>query len=179
MIIDKKENTTMEITEQIKIAFTILNYNQGLIQFADGKANALLLINSIFIASMAPFIELASKGLSKIGILLQIIFFVFSILSILTSIGVITTRKVPALERENKGNLIFFGEIIQTNNPDGYIHEFNSLDAKKFQNTLLTNIFVISKIAASKYAIYNIAQLATLISCILWIINLVFVICLK
>jgi len=59
MLIDRRNREEVPIVKEIEVAFSILNYNQNLIQFADSKANALLLINSIFLAaslrSLKPF----------------------------------------------------------------------------------------------------------------------------
>ncbi|MFZ2960054.1 MAG: Pycsar system effector family protein [Candidatus Ozemobacteraceae bacterium] len=172
MILDKREHTVVDLPKQIEFAFNILNYNQGLIQFADGKANGLLLINSIFIAAIGPFIEVIRKGGSPLGFILLLVFFVSSITSILLALGVITTRK--AAEEKHERSLVFFGGVIQSNSPEGYIHEFSNVEAKRFLEALLTNIFVVSKIASGKYAIYAFAQALTLISCIFWIFNIVY-----
>ncbi|MBF0410600.1 MAG: hypothetical protein HQM10_24865 [Candidatus Riflebacteria bacterium] len=175
MILDKRENTRTDINNDIGIAFNILTYNQGLIQFADGKANALLLINSIFIASLAPFIDSSGKDFSKLATVAIFVFFIFSIVSILASLSVISTRKITELEKENNGNLVFFGEIVKSNNPEGYIHDFHSTGIRNFHESLLKNIFVISKIASSKYSMYGFAQMTTFTSCITWIINMVII----
>lgn len=174
MFLDKREHREVELPKQIDYAFHILNYNQGLIQFADGKANALLLINSIFIAAIAPFLEVIRKGGSPVGLLLIVVFFGSSILSILFSLGVITARKIPDLEKGQANNLVFYGGITQCNSPDGYIHEFQNVEAKRFHEGLLHNIFVVSKIASNKFATYGMAQALTLISCMFWIANVIF-----
>ncbi|MBF0501802.1 MAG: hypothetical protein HQM09_16820 [Candidatus Riflebacteria bacterium] len=172
MFLDKREHTEVELPKQIEFAFNILNYNQGLIQFADGKANGLLLINSIFIASIGPFIEVIRKGASSTGFILLLIFFIASITSILLALSVITTRR--AAEAKHDRNLVFFGGIIQSNSPEGYMHEFSNIEAKRFHETLLTSIYVVSKIADGKYAVYSFAQSLTLISCIFWIFNIIY-----
>lgn len=174
MILDKREHREVDLPKQIEYAFQILSYNQGLIQFADGKANALLLINSIFIAAIGPFLEVIRKGGSPIGLLLLVVFFGASILSILFALAVISARKIPELEKGQANNLVFYGGIVQCNSPDGYIHEFNAIEAKRFHEGLLNNIFVVSKIASNKFATYNMAQVLTLVSCMFWIGNIIF-----
>ncbi len=48
------------IGARIRDAFEILHYNQSLVQFADTKANTLIVINSIALAS-------ASAGATNVG----------------------------------------------------------------------------------------------------------------
>ncbi len=172
-MLDKKSHEELAVAKDIEFAFSILNYNQGLIQFADSKANALLLINSIFIASIAPFVEVLKKGGNSVAMAFVFLFFMASILSILLSFGVITTRKVPEIENSNKG-LIFYGHIIETRSPEGYIHEYNTCDSRRFRENILSNVFVVSRIASRKYHIYNYGQALTLASCALWIISMIF-----
>ncbi|HNW35956.1 MAG TPA: DUF5706 domain-containing protein [Candidatus Ozemobacteraceae bacterium] len=169
MFLDKRNQVEVEVPEQIDIAFHILNYNQGLIQFADSKANALLLINSIFIAALTPFIE--RLGHNSLVTVIGVAFFIFSIISILLSLGVIMTRSGGIVENRTK-TLVFYGHIIDNNSPEGYLHEFSAIEAKKFKDSILENIFTVSKIANAKFSIYNQGQTMTLLSCLLWIITI-------
>ncbi len=173
MILDKRNREEMPLKTQISIAFDILNYNQGLIQFADGKANGLLLINSIFIASVAPFIETFRKGAGGFGMLLLGGFFVLCVVSIMLSMSVIMNRKLPEVEDKNRG-IIFYGHIVETRSADGYIHEFHATEAARFKDNLLTNVYTVSQIATRKYQIYSYAQALTLLSCITWIITVAY-----
>lgn len=172
MFLDKRNQVEVEIPEQIDIAFHILNYNQGLIQFADSKANALLLINSIFIAALTPFIE--RLGHNTIASAIALAFFIFSVISILMALGVIMTRTGGIVENRSK-TLAFYGHIIENNSPDGYIHEFSTCEAKKFKDSILGNIYTVSKIANAKFSIYNQGQTMTLLSSLLWIVTILFV----
>jgi len=172
MLLDKRERAEVDLAKQIEIAFSILNYNQGLIQFADGKANALLLINSIFIATIAPFLEVIRQGELKLAGPLLGTFFLFSVLSILFSLGVIMTRKLPMLENSpGNGSLAFYGGILGSPSPEGFQHEFSNIDAKRFLEMLLNNTYVVAAIAAKKFATYNHAQSFTIISCLFWILT--------
>lgn len=173
MILDKRNQEEMPLLKEIEFAFSILNYNQGLVQFADSKANALLLINSIFIASIGPFFESIRRGHSPAATILIGLFLLFSIGSILLSLSTIVTRKVPEIENANKG-LIFYGHVIESRSPEGYAHEFAGCEGKRFRETLLTNIFVVSKIAATKYSVYSHAQNLTMVSCLFWIVSMLY-----
>jgi hypothetical protein len=173
MYLDKKNRELLSLEDEIQVGFSILNYNQGLIQFADSKANALLLINSIFIASIGPFLGELKRGGMNFGSLLVMIFFASSICSILLALGVITTRKVSALE-SNSRSPIFYGSIVDSRTPEGYIQEMQHIDAAAFHESLLQNIFVVAKIAAKKYGMYNYAQSLTIVSCIFWILSIIY-----
>lgn len=172
MYLDKRNQVEVEMSEQIDIAFHILNYNQGLIQFADSKANALLLINSIFIATLTSFIP--RLGHNPLASAIGVAFFVFSVISILMALGVIMTRTVGVVESRSK-TLVFYGHIIGNNSPEGYIHEFSSCEAKQFKDSILENIFTVSKIANAKFTIYNKGQTMTLLSSLLWIVTILFI----
>ncbi len=172
MYLDKRNQVEVDIAEQIDISFHILTYNQGLVQFADSKANALLLINSIFIAALTPFIERLSHN--SIASAIAVGFFIFSIISILMSLGVIMTRSAGIVENRTK-TLAFYGHIIENNSAEGYIHEVSSCEAKKFNESILTNIYTVSKIASAKFSIYNHGQTMTLISSLLWIVTILFI----
>lgn len=178
MWLDKRERQEIPMKDEIRLIFDILTYNQGLVQFADGKANGLLLINSIFIASVAPFIEVFRRGSLGVGLVLILGFFFLSVTSILLSLGVIMTRKVSEIEDRNK-SLLFYGHIIESNSPEGYIHEFSNAEAGKFRESLLINVFVVARIAARKYGMYNHAQTFTLLSCLSWIMTIAYVLLAK
>jgi hypothetical protein len=174
MFLDKRNHEEVPVEQEIEYALDILAYNQGFIQFADSKANALLLINSIFLASIGPFIDVLKKGANPMGKLIAVVFFLFCILSILLTLAVIMTRKLPTIETESKG-LIFYGHIADTRSPEGYIHEFKNFEASKFRESLLSNIFVVSKIATTKFAWYGYGQVTTLFSCFFWILTMAFI----
>lgn len=169
MYLDRKTKEEVPVTKQIEIAFSILTYNQGLIQFADNKANALLLINSIFLASISPFITTLQK-FSGIAYAIFLAFLGICILSIILSMNVISTRKLPMLDDDPKStSLVYYRDIVETNTPEFYISEFTNYDCRQFLDSLLRNIFIVSTIANTKFSIYSTAQSMTFLSCILWI----------
>jgi hypothetical protein len=168
MILDKRQRESVDPVKQVNIAFNILNYNQNLIQFADSKANALLLINSIFIASLGAFLPSLKTATNPLvgGILL--LFLVSSIISILLALAVIMTRRAGEVENRNR-SLIFYGHIIESPSPEGFIHEFSHEEIEHFRDATLANTYVLARIAATKFATYSSGQTMTLISCLLWI----------
>ncbi len=169
MFLDKKAKEELPVTKNIEVAFGILNYNQGLVQFADSKANGLLLINSIFLAALSPFIS-TLQGLSGPGYLIFIGFLASCVISILLSLSVISTRKLPMIDDDpGSTSLVYYKDIVETNTPEGYISEFGNYDSKRFLDQILRNIFIVSSIANAKFSIYANAQSMTFLSCLLWI----------
>ncbi len=174
-MIDKASRAPFHPKEEITLGFHILNYNQGLVQFADSKAHALLLINSIFIASLGPFLEklsTASPMPDRVKVVLAV-FGVTAVVSIIASLAVFVTRNPPISAHRSNG-LVYFGDILQKKNVDSYIHEVRHIECGQFQEQLLANAYDVSHIAARKFAIYGFGQLATLVSCASWIITILF-----
>jgi len=168
MFLDRRNREEMPVVKEIEVAFSILNYNQNLIQFADSKANALLLINSIFLAAITPFLGTLQK-LSRLGFGIFVAFIIACVLSILLAMSVITTKRVPQDDDPRTLSLVYYQDILETNTPEGYINEFVTQDAKSFRESLLRNVFVVSSIAQQKFSIYSSAQGLTFLSCLLWI----------
>ncbi|RCK80350.1 MAG: hypothetical protein OZSIB_3096 [Candidatus Ozemobacter sibiricus] len=169
MYLDRKTKEEVPVTKQIEVAFSILSYNQGLIQFADTKANGLLLINSIFLAALSPFIATLQK-LSGPGYLVFLGFLGSCILSILLSMNVISTRKLPMIDDDPATtSLVYYKDIVETTSPEAYINEFNAHDCRRFLDSLLRNIYIVSSIAHAKFSVYSSAQSMTFLSCLLWI----------
>lgn len=154
--------------DKLDIAFNLLSYNQGLVQFADGKANALLLINSIFIASLGPFIETMKSSNRQFTSVIFILFFLTSILSILFSLTVILSRKATYVEDE-RPSVIYYGHIAERPTSISFINEFKKEKAESILDATLANVFIISQIAQTKFSLYNTGQTLTLISAVLWI----------
>jgi hypothetical protein len=170
MYIDRNTREEVNPTKQAEIALSILNYNQGLVQFADNKANALLLINSIFIASTGAFIETIRKGGGGFQSALVLVFFASSIISILISLAVIVTRRVPELQSRMKG-MVFCSHIVEGNTPVKYVGDFEMCDIKSLLESILSDVFYVAHIAHTKFAIYNWGQSFTIISSIFWLLS--------
>jgi len=170
MYIDRNTKEEVSGPKQVEIALGILNYNQGLVQFADSKANALLLINSIFIASTGAFLESLKKGGGQMQSTLITIFFASSIVSILISLAVIVSRRVPELQSRVRG-MVFCSHIVEGNTPVKYAGDFAMCDVKSLLESILTDVFYVSHIAHNKFAIYNWGQSFTIISSIFWLLS--------
>ena len=172
MYLSKRDKEIVDPADQLEIAFSILNYNQNLIQFADSKANALLLINSIFIASLGAFLPTIKSDGSTTLYLVFLLFMVACIFSLLLALGVIMTRSGTSAHTPPR-SLFYFGHIADFSTADSYCHEFAHAEIEHVRQATLANVYVLAKIAQGKFAVYHMAQTATLISSSLWMITMV------
>ena len=150
-----------ELPHKISLAFDILEFNQNLIQFADNKANTIIVINSIFLASLSSI----SSGQAT---MLKAAFFMISVLAIIYCLRVVTARKDP-IEAPGSRDLIFFEDIISIKNAKSYLHSYMNKHEISFLNDISERIFKASLIAHAKYQLYSKAQRLTFFSCLLWI----------
>lgn len=140
-------------------AFEILHYNQNLIQFADGKANTLIVINSIALASAT-----ATSGL--VG--LKMAFLLASVLSILLCLAVVVSRVDPEDESRRRDH-IFFADIMSRANGEQYAYEYVRTEPRVFLDDLLRRNYRLASIADRKYRFYSTAQQVTVVACVLWL----------
>jgi len=113
-----------ETPERLNFAFSSLEYNQGLIQFADTKANTLLLINSIFIATATTLMATPQEG-STLGTIFSVVRIVFLLLSVTSVINCLMVVS-PVKENYNKKrkDFVFYMDILAHNTPDNCYFEF-------------------------------------------------------
>ncbi|MGV8123475.1 MAG: hypothetical protein AB2L14_27290 [Candidatus Xenobiia bacterium LiM19] len=159
-----------------KMAMDILHYNQNLIQLADSKANNLIVINSIFLASvtsliMAPgAVGQAFPGLKGV---LHLAFFFAAVSAIFFCLRIIMT-KGDFSEKMRHKDLIFFGDIVHRNLPENYIFEYYRIKPKEFLDDILGRIFATASIADRKFNFTKTAQNITVLSSVLWVMTLFF-----
>ena len=92
MYSDKKAKARLDLAHRLHLGLGMVGFNQGLVQFADSKANGLVLVNSIFLASMVPALEAARKGGPEWLKALAVVFFAVCVLGLLASIRVMLSR---------------------------------------------------------------------------------------
>jgi len=185
-----KEHNTMEMdpaqTRQLppdgvalaqpdaKMAMEILHYNQNLIQLADSKANNLIVINSIFLASVTSLImDPKAAGQAFMGLhgLLHLAFFFASVSAIFFCLRIIMTKS-DFSEKIRHNDLIFFGDIIKRNIPDNYVFDYYRIKPKEFLDDILNRIFATASIADRKFGFTKTAQSLTMFSSVLWVLTL-------
>ncbi|MDQ7821919.1 MAG: DUF5706 domain-containing protein [Candidatus Eremiobacteraeota bacterium] len=161
----------------LKSAFDVLHYNQNLVQFADNKANNLIVINSIFLASATSFLmgeRGAAKAFSGFEGIFQLGFFVASIAAIFYCLMVIMT-KGDYSEKAGRTDLVFFGDILARKTADNYVHDFTRIKPLDMQRDILRRNFSTAQIAERKFSLIKSAQSLTLASSVLWVITIAMV----
>jgi hypothetical protein len=153
---------SLEVPDRLRFAMSIMQYNQTMVNFTDSKANSLLLINSIFLATGAQW-NLAS--------ILTLLAVVLAACAILLCITVIYAR-MPGQIRPDRAKLVFFAHIRQRRNRAAYLEDFDSACAPEITESLLKQNYDLAGVVDRKFRAYNRAQLATVCSAALWIVNL-------
>ncbi len=148
--------------KRMEFAMSVLDYNQSFVNFTDGKANSLLLINSIFLAMGA----VDAMG-SKIGIAAVFV----SAMAILMCMAVIFAR-LPGMMRRDRAKLVFFGHVRQRRNKAAYVDDFKAAHASEISESLSGQIYDLAEVVERKFIAYRRAQLVTLLSAGLWIVGL-------
>src|SRR4051794_20149125 len=110
MYSDKKNKERIDLAHRIELSLGMLGVNQGLIQFADSKANGLVVVNSIFLASLTPAIEhlkTAPVGLKALVGASALV----SVIALLASLYVMLSR-APETHEPRPKSLIYHKHIL-------------------------------------------------------------------
>jgi hypothetical protein len=148
--------------DELRFAMAIMQYNQAFINFTDGKANALLLINSIFLATSA----------AAMGSALSIAAVAMAGFAVLLCLFVVYAR-MPGVMKRDRAKLVFFGHVLQRRNRAAYLEDFHNAAAEDVTDSLLRQVYDLAKVVDRKFRSYRWAQLATMLSAALWIAGLV------
>jgi hypothetical protein len=146
---------------RIESAFAVLQYTNSLIQFADQKAGTLIVINSIFIATM---------GASYAPRPLRLVFFGACLISLFGCILVILARR--GIGPPQPPDLIFFRDILQQRSARDYVRHFQEAPAASFEEALLLRIHQAAEIADDKFRRYSLAVRACVVATLLWVVNI-------
>jgi len=166
----EKENFLMELPERISYAYSTLKYNQDLIQFAESKANTLLIINSIFLATITGIMGASHEAGFMVTIfgIAKILFLLIAICSVIACLMVVAPAKGD-LKYTRRRDLIFYKDILHHNTPEAYRFEFCKTQTPQLLEDLLKRCYSLSHITDLKFSRYNLAQRVTFLSCILWL----------
>ena len=148
--------------DELRFAMAIMQYNQAFVNFTDGKANALLLINSIFLATSA----------AALGSLLSIVAVAVAGLAVLLCLSVVYAR-LPVIMKRDPAKLVFFGHILQRLNRAAYLEDFHKATAEDVTDSLLKQVYDLARMVDRKFRSYRWAQLTTMFSAAVWIASLV------
>jgi hypothetical protein len=148
--------------ERMKFAMSVMQYNQSFVNVTDGKANSLLLINSIFLATGA------GSTLTKV---LPLAAVVAASVAILLCLAVVFAR-LPVQMKRDRAKLVFFGHICQRRNKAAYREDFAKARTSEIDESLTGQVYDLARVVDSKFRAYRRAQLVTMLSAGLWITNL-------
>ncbi len=159
---DTGPRTDLSAQERIKLAMGILDYNQELISFSDAKANTLLVVNSIFLATTA------SAGLDHPLALASVL---ASAVVVLLCLRVVWARSTQTRIKE-RGQLVYFGDILRRQRAANYLDDFLKASADEVLSSTVMQVYGLAGVAKRKYSAYALAQLATVVSACIWLANL-------
>lgn len=174
-----------KLPEDVKPSFAellgVLNYNQGLVEFADSKAGSLILLNSLLIAAVGALPsdgQIGSLKMVSIVICSVAVYLCFQVISSRGSGSVDTMDesgpffvKKPNLSTGwESDDFIFFDCVMGHQNGDDYTRAFGRSDADSRRRALLQRTYIIAGIAKRKFGQYRVAQKATSIALGGWVI---------
>jgi hypothetical protein len=170
---DGRESGHEERVHDIKSAFDILNYNQNLIQLADSKAGNLIIINSIFLASITSFVLDPKAGgsfMKGLEGVLVFCFFAATVAAVFNCLMIIMTRS-DYTEKVHHPDLVFFGDIVKRTTAENYVFEFMKAKPREFLADILKRCYATAGIASRKYSHTKTAQQLTVLSSAMWLIT--------
>lgn len=157
----------------------ILNYNQGLVEFADSKAGSLILLNSLLIAAVGALPSSGEIGTFKLASVLlcaAAVYVCFQVISskegaVEKSSGGMTRRKTKEWERND---FLFFGCISKHKSGGEFSQSFGASKAGDRREAILQRAYIIAGIAQRKFNQYKVAQQITSVALAVWVlVNLV------
>lgn len=151
----------------------LLNYNQGLVEFADSKAGSLILLNSLLIAAVTALPNAGNMGLLKMASVLVASAAVFFCFQVISSKAGASDDQSPLLKKKVSGwesdDFIFFDTISAYKSGDDYCRAFGSSNPDARRRALLQRTYIIAGIAKRKFTQYNAAQKVTTAAMAVWV----------
>jgi hypothetical protein len=173
MYADKKTKQRVELPHRLGLGLGLLNFNQSLIQFADSKANGLVLVNSIFLASMAPAVDTLKRPTTSNAVkAVALVFFAVSVLALLASLWV-TLARAPQSNEPRPKSLAYYKHILSFHSAQGYVDEFRESEGEHALDALLVATHDLAGIASAKFKAYKGAERLTLCGAVLWISSMI------
>lgn len=154
---------------------TVLNYNQGLVEFADSKAGSLILLNSLLIAAVAALPNAGQIGFFKLASVVLCSAAVYVCFQVISSKD--ETEKDPKYGKRRadsagweENDFLFFGCIGKFKSGDDYCRAVRGSDEAGRSTAILQRTYIIAKIARRKFAQYKTAQYMTSIALGVWVL---------
>jgi hypothetical protein len=152
----------------------ILNYNQGLVEFADSKAGSLILLNSLLIAAVGALPSSGDLGAFKlisVALCSAAVYYCFQVISSKEAKpqpG--NMRRKRQSEDWERDDFLFFGCISKHKSGSEFCQAFEESNAEDRQRALLQRTYVISQIADRKFVQYKAAQKITSVALGVWVL---------
>ena len=161
----------------------ILNYNQGLVEFADSKAGSLILLNSLLIAAVGALPsegEMAAFKMVSVLLCSAAVYLCFQVISSKGGAsqdkgkGPIFKKKPGQASGWQSTDFIFFGCVTEHANGEAYCRAFGQSDEDARRRSLLQRTYIIAEIAKRKFGQYKMAQQVTSVALGVWVlVNLI------
>ncbi len=147
------------LSARLDLAMDILGHNQSFITFIDKKANSLLLLNSIFLATAA------AGGLASVWTLLSL---GAASLAALTCLAVVWAR-LPSMRLGSSARFVFFSDILGRRNAATFTEDLRRVGLEDLFDSTARQVYELAQVEERKFSVYRWAQLATLASAALWL----------
>lgn len=151
----------------------VLQYNQGLVEFADSKAGSLILLNSLLIAALAALPNEGHLGLFKMASVVVASLAVYLCFQVITSRVAPTDSSEGLVKKRPSGwqanDFIFFGNVTAFKNGDDYLRAFANSSAQDRRGALMQRTYIIAGIAQRKFSQYAVAQKVTTLAMAVWV----------
>lgn len=180
------ETATRRLPEDVKPSFSelmgVLNYNQGLVEFADSKAGSLILLNSLLIAAVAAIPtegQLGSLKMISVVVCSVAVYLCFQVISsrgsgtvdtMDDSSGPFFARKPDICNGWESGDFIFFDCVMSHRTGDDYTRAFGTSSPDARRRALLQRTYIIAGIAKRKFGQYRTAQQVTSVALGVWVL---------
>lgn len=154
----------------------VLQYNQGLVEFADSKAGSLILLNSLLIAAVAALPNAGHIGTLKaaaVAVASLAVFLCFQVISSKAGSGEQNGGSSPVVRKRPTGwqgdDFIFFGTIGSHKSGEEYCRAYGRSNPDARRRALLQRTYIIADIAQRKFSQYATAQKVTTVAMAAWV----------
>ncbi|MBI3725818.1 hypothetical protein HY251_17970 [bacterium] len=172
MFKDKKTKERLDLADRLATGLSVLGLNQGLVQFADSKANGLLLIDSILLAVMVPHIGVLHSGAPIYMRCVFGAFFGACALALVAALRVIVAR-APETGERRPTSIVFFKHIASLGRAHDYVELFRDSEGESVLESVLISSYDLATIARAKFQAYKQAEKLTMLSTLLLVAALV------
>lgn len=159
--------------------FGMLDYNQGLVEFADQKASSLILLNSLLIAAAGTLESGGHLGVFKLCSMLVSAFAVYLCFQVITSQGGgggessagddSPIKKPRSASGWQANDFVFFGCVAKNSSGTAYAEAYRSSLPEERERALLERTYVVAGIAKRKFGQYRQAQQTTFWALVVWV----------